>query len=870
MFKKLFRTETLSYIALAFISLISHWNIFFYPAYREDEGTYISQAWSVINNGSLAPYTYWYDHSPVGWFLIAGWNIIAKPFLEFANIESAVNSGRLLIVIINVLSALLVYSISKHLTQNKAISFLSTVLFIATPLAIEFQRRVFLDNIMVFWLLLSIYLTISSTKLYRIVLGAIAFSIAVLSKESAIVFFPVIATSVYLNANKNNRPFVLASWFAFTISMVSFYPLYALIKGEFFQYGSFLGGDQPHVSFLQALKFQAGRSAGFFWEADSAFRRNLSNSWLNSDFIYITLGVLVAPLTNLVFFRKYKWTGFVSMMVVIYLIYLIRGQVLDWYIIPLIPLGAINIALLLHNLQITLKKRLPRLEKPLSLIGLSALTLIIVFSVYKNTNAYRYNQTENQIKAVNWIKNNIHDETTLLIDNYAFQDVNPNLKSITDTNIHYYYKADPKTDPKIAEGVFENNWKNVDYIMMTPAVKETLAIEDFQLVETALQNSRELIKYNEYAVVGDPVANYPVEIREVDNFDYRLQRTWGYYKKNFITANGQVIDPKTNLTTSEGQSYALLRAMWIGDQETFDKILKWTNENLQKPSGVYAWKIQNSVDSNKITTNKVINEDSATDGDIDIAFALLQASKKWNNPQYSTLAQTIMDGIWANNVTLIGDNYYLLASDNATREDGFLVNPSYYSPAMFRIFAKGTTNQEQNWNKLTTDTYSFLKKARNPQTGLVPNWSIVTPTEQVTSAKKYIESGSDDYSYDAFRTNYRVALDKMWFNSSESDEYISFARKNFFENHWYDKYNFGSVYSTDGKQIQDYSDISTSAGVIAIFNDDPSLLDTEIYLNTLKNQERNDYWSDSNNYYDQNWGWFATAMYGDKLENYWK
>ena len=38
---------------------------------NDDEGTYVAQAWAIIYQGSLAHYTYAYDHPPLGWILIA-------------------------------------------------------------------------------------------------------------------------------------------------------------------------------------------------------------------------------------------------------------------------------------------------------------------------------------------------------------------------------------------------------------------------------------------------------------------------------------------------------------------------------------------------------------------------------------------------------------------------------------------------------------------------------------------------------------------------------------------------------------------------------------------------------------------------------
>jgi hypothetical protein len=33
--------------------------------------------------------------------------------------------------------------------------------------------------------------------------------------------------------------------------------------------------------------------------------------------------------------------------------------------------------------------------------------------------------------------------------------------------------------------------------------------------------------------------------------------------------------------------------------------------------------------------------------------------------------------------------------------------------------------------------------------------------------------------------------------------------------------------------------------------------------------ENNSYWEDPKNYYVQNWAWFGTALYFNKLENLW-
>ena len=64
-----------------------------------------------------------------------------------------------------------------------------------------------------------------------------------------------------------------------------------------------------------------------------------------------------------------------------------------------------------------------------------------------------------------------------------------------------------------------------------------------------------------------------------------LSLVWKGLKNHFITAEGRVIRPKNeNDTVSEGQAYAMLQAVWMDDQETFDKCYRWTENNLSRKS----------------------------------------------------------------------------------------------------------------------------------------------------------------------------------------------------------------------------------------------------------------------------------------------
>ena len=55
-------------------------NMFYYPQYDLDEGTYMMSAWA-ITHGMIEPYAYGYGHPPLAWIQIAAWVKLTGGFL---------------------------------------------------------------------------------------------------------------------------------------------------------------------------------------------------------------------------------------------------------------------------------------------------------------------------------------------------------------------------------------------------------------------------------------------------------------------------------------------------------------------------------------------------------------------------------------------------------------------------------------------------------------------------------------------------------------------------------------------------------------------------------------------------------------------
>src|SRR3989344_9581455 len=66
---------------------------------------------------------------------------------------------------------------------------------------------------------------------------------------------------------------------------------------------------------------------------------------------------------------------------------------------------------------------------------------------------------------------------------------------------------------------------------------------------------------------------------------------WNDYKKEYVQESGRTVDKQRDgITTSEGQSYTMLRAVWLNDKDTFDKAWLWTRNNLQRQNDyLFSW-----------------------------------------------------------------------------------------------------------------------------------------------------------------------------------------------------------------------------------------------------------------------------------------
>jgi endoglucanase len=129
---------------------------------------------------------------------------------------------------------------------------------------------------------------------------------------------------------------------------------------------------------------------------------------------------------------------------------------------------------------------------------------------------------------------------------------------------------------------------------------------------------------------------------------------WQRFKQLYLSTDGRVIDASTprELTVSEGQAYALTFALIANDPVAFERVLQWTQNNLASADlsrALPAWQWGRADDG----AWRVLDENSAADADLWIAYALEQAGRLWSIARYTSLGEAVSEQILRNEVALI-------------------------------------------------------------------------------------------------------------------------------------------------------------------------------------------------------------------------
>ncbi len=352
-----------------------------------------------------------------------------------------------------------------------------------------------------------------------------------------------------------------------------------------------------------------------------------------------------------------------------------------------------------------------------------------------------------------------------------------------------------------------------------------------------------------------------------------LLELWNDYKReNLEEGSNRTLDKsQNNLTTSEGESYTMLRAVWMDDKVTFDNSWKFTKDNLQRDDKLFSWKFGIKNDGSYGILTDIGGQNTASDADIDIAQSLLMAYKRWNETSYLFEAREIIKSIWDNEVVMIQGKPVLVANDiekNST--ESVVVNPSYFAPYSFKQFSR--VDPDNDWYGLADNSYDLLlslseaKLGSDQSSGMPPNWIKIDRKsgEFIANAAPNLDT---KYGFDALRIPFRLALDYEWYKDPRDLEVLK--KFSHLSDEWRENQELKAVYNRDGSVAEDYEIPAMYGGAIGYFNlIDPETAD-DVYrlkLQTLYSPDRQE-WEIQLSYYDDNWAWFGLALTQKALPN---
>lgn len=197
---------------------------------------------------------------------------------------------------------------------------------------------------------------------------------------------------------------------------------------------------------------------------------------------------------------------------------------------------------------------------------------------------------------------------------------------------------------------------------------------------------------------------------------------WEGFSTRFVSDSGRVIDPAANHSTSEGQSYGLFFALIANDRARFDRILRWTEDNLAAgdlTARLPAWQWGKRGDGSW----GVIDENPASDSDLWIAYVLAEAGRLWQNKRYTALAQLLADRILREETAqLAGLGRSLLPGPRGFEPQPgvFRLNPSYVPVQLVRRMA--ALYPQSAWKQMVPASIDLT--VRSSPRGFAPDWVV--------------------------------------------------------------------------------------------------------------------------------------------------
>lgn len=396
----------------------------------------------------------------------------------------------------------------------------------------------------------------------------------------------------------------------------------------------------------------------------------------------------------------------------------------------------------------------------------------------------------------------------------------------------------------------------------------------------------------------------------------KLADAWNGYKRYFIRPDGAVVRPwsegvplfgnPASDVVSEGQAYALMFAVQMNDQTTFDLVESWTYTHIDRRANgisdgndLMSWWWDDQGDQSQIA-QRVRDTNWATDADIDRIPALIWAGYRWGNGgtiNYHARANAIIADMKSRSFVTYDGKNYMCADSFGQVQNPSEMNPSYWSIGAFKIIQNFTG--DAFWGAAITGAVDLANRSsvatlqnrtngdskygqNETGVGLVPDWVGLSTSNVVQQPPNNREVAN---KYDGFRLVHRFYWMKLWFPSdTTADSYMTGAIKTFYKNQWNTNGIIYAEYRHDGSVLGAYEKSMMTAGAYFVmkYNNQEPTVATNIFNTKLANlyvkQPFGSFYADNGNltggfqgapsYFNFSWMMFAELIFNNAWINY--
>jgi len=253
--------------------------------------------------------------------------------------------------------------------------------------------------------------------------------------------------------------------------------------------------------------------------------------------------------------------------------------------------------------------------------------------------------------------------------------------------------------------------------------------------------------------------------------DSVVQTFWNAWASRYIMSDGhggfyvaynlEGQGDKGAATVSEAHGYGMVLCAYMGDKAHFDGMYKYYKEHPSDNNPLLmAWEQNTHL-------HDMGGADSATDGDMDIAYSLLIANKQWGGGNYLAEANKMINAIMESDVNQ--DTWTLRLGDWATDgtsqgyDSATATRPSDFMFDHMRSFLAATG--DTRWSKVIDKTNAVVNAMYHqfsPRTGLIPDFVVYDGSNYLPAPPRFLEGKSDGkYAYNSCRTPWRFATDYL-------------------------------------------------------------------------------------------------------------